>query len=99
MGADLPVFQELRTVQQEEQHYADLQRQRYDAAEPAGVFNEHDENWDESPPALQPPPVVDTEPHPVFDSPERQTEVPAQSNTPSKETIPRNRIVCADDAL
>ena len=43
-GGDLPVFQELRTVQQEEQHYAELQRQRYDAAEPAGVFNEYDEN-------------------------------------------------------
>ena len=64
-GGDLPVFQELRTVQQEEQHYAELQRQRYDAAEPAGVFNEYDENWDESPPAIQPQPVVDPEPQPV----------------------------------
>ena len=64
-GGDLPVFQELRTVQQEEQHYAELQRQRYDEAEPAGVFNEYDENWDESPPAIQPPPVVDPEPQPV----------------------------------
>ena len=64
-GGDLPVFQELRTVQQEEQHYAELQRQRYDAAEPAGVFNEYDENWDESPPAIQPPPVVGPEPQPA----------------------------------
>ena len=64
-GGDLPVFQELRTVQQEEQHYAELQRQRYDEAEPAGVFNEYDENWDESPPAIQPQPVVDPEPQPV----------------------------------
>ena len=46
-GGDLPVFQELRTVQQEEQHYAELQRQRYDAAEPAGVFDDDDEEWDE----------------------------------------------------
>ena len=64
-GGDLPVFQELRTVQQEEQHYAELQRQRYDAAEPAGVFNEYDENWDESPPAIQPPPVVGPELQPA----------------------------------
>ena len=64
-GGDLPVFQELRTVQQEEQHYAELQRQRYDAAEPAGVFNEYDENWDESPPAIQPPPVIGPEPQPA----------------------------------
>ena len=64
-SGDLPVFQELRTVQQEEQHYAELQRQRYDEAEPAGVFNEYDENWDEPPPAIQPPPVVGPEPQPA----------------------------------
>ena len=64
-GGDLPVFQELRTVQQEEQHYAELQRQRYDAAEPAGVFDDDDENWDEPPPATQSQPVVDSEPQPA----------------------------------
>ena len=64
-GGDLPVFQELRTVQQEEQHYAELQRQRYEEAEPAGVFNEYDENWDEPPPAVKPPPVTDPESQPV----------------------------------
>ena len=64
-GGDLPVFQELRTVQQEEQHYAELQRQQFDAAEPAGVFEHDDENWDESPPAIQPPPVVGPEPQPA----------------------------------
>ena len=62
-SGDLPVFQELRTVQQEEQHYAELQRQQFDAAEPAGVFD--DENWDEPPPATQPPPVVDPQPQPI----------------------------------
>ena len=51
-GGDLPVFQELRTIQQEEQRYAELQRQRYDAAEPAGVFDDDDEE-------LGRPPVSD----------------------------------------
>ena len=60
-GGDLPVFQELRTVQQEEQHYAELQRQQYDAAEPAGVFDDDDEEWDEPPfPTTQQKPVVDS---------------------------------------
>ena len=63
-SGDLPVFQELRTVQQEEQHYAELQRQQFDAPEPAGVFDDDDENWDEPPPATQPPPVVDPKPQP-----------------------------------
>ncbi len=64
-GGDLPVFQELRTVQQEEQHYAELQRQRYDAAEPAGVFNDYDENWDEPPPVTHSQPVIDPDPQPA----------------------------------
>ena len=60
-GGDLPVFQELRTVQQEEQRYAELQRQRYDAAEPAGVFDDDDEDWDEPPfPTPQQKPVVES---------------------------------------
>ena len=64
-SGDLPVFQDLRTVQQEEQHYAELQRQRYDAAEPAGVFNEYDENWDEPPPVTHSQPVIDPDPQPT----------------------------------
>ena len=48
-SGDLPVFQELRTVQQEEQHYAELQRQQFEAAEPAGVSADDDENWDDPP--------------------------------------------------
>ena len=64
-GGDLPVFQELRTVQQEEQHYAELERQRYDAAEPAGVFDDDEKNWNEPPLAAQPPPVIDLEPQPA----------------------------------
>ena len=64
-GGDLPVFQELRTIQQEEQRYEELQRQRYDAAEPAGVFDDDDEDWGESPPATQSQPIVDTAPQPV----------------------------------
>ena len=64
-GGDLPVFQELRTVQQEEQHYAELQRQRYDAAEPAGVFDDDDDEWDDPPfPTTQQKPVVDSDPQP-----------------------------------
>ena len=64
-GGDLPVFQELRTIQQEEQQYAELQRQSYDAAEPAGVFDDDDENWDAPPPTAPPPPGVGTEPQPA----------------------------------
>ena len=64
-GGDLPVFQELRTIQQEEQQYAELQRQSYDAAEPAGVFDDDDENLDEPPPTAQSQPVVDSEPQPA----------------------------------
>ena len=65
-GGDLPVFQELRTVQQEEQRYAELQRQRYDAAEPAGVFDDDDEDWDEPPvPTPQQKPVVESGPQPA----------------------------------
>ncbi len=68
-GGDLPAFQELRTVQQEEQHYAELQRQQFEAAEPADVFDDDDEKWDEPPPTTQSQPVVDPKPHP--DSPPR----------------------------
>ena len=64
-GGDLPVFQELRTIQQEEQQYAELQRQSYDAAEPAGVFDDDDENWDDPPPTAPPPPVVCPAPQPA----------------------------------
>ena len=64
-GGDLPVFQELRTVQQEEEHYAELQRQRYDAADPAGVFNDYDESWDEPPPVTHSRPVIDPDPQPT----------------------------------
>ena len=98
-GGDLPVFQELRTVQQEEQHYAELQRQRCDEAEPAGVFNEYDENWDESPPAIQPPPVVDPEPQPVSTTGSDKRKSQRKVILLRKKAIPRNRIVCADDAL
>ena len=64
-SGDLPVFQELRTVQQEEQHYAELQRQQFEAAEPADVFDDDDEKWDEPPPAAQRPPIIDPEPQPA----------------------------------
>ena len=64
-GGDLPVFQELRTVQQEEQRYAELQRQRDDAAEPAGVFDDDDEELDDPPPPAQSQPVVDSKPQPA----------------------------------
>ena len=64
-SGDLPVFQELRTVQQEEQRYAELQRQQFEAAEPADVFDDDDEKWDEPPSAAQPPPVIDPESQPA----------------------------------
>ena len=62
-GGDLPVFQELRTVQQEEQRNAELERQRYDAAEKAGIYDDPDEEWDEPPfPTPQQKPVVESGP-------------------------------------
>ena len=65
-GGDLPVFQELRTVQQEEQRNAELERQRYDAAEKAGIYDDPDEEWDEPPlPTTQQKPVVEPVPTPA----------------------------------
>ena len=65
-GGDLPVFQELRTIQQEEQRNAELERQRYDAAEKAGIYDDPDEEWDEPPfPTTQQKPVVEPVPTPA----------------------------------